>query len=434
MVTFSTLSLPAVGGGIILVLLACSAFFSSSEIAIFSVDRHRVGPLAETSGRAGTILEALRSDPHRLLVTILVGNNVVNIAMSSIATAILVDALPAGIAVTVATVVLTVVVLVFGEIVPKSYGVANAESWALRTAPTLRRFQRAAGPVVTAFDAVTRRLSAAIGGESAIEAPYVTRDELAALARTAERGGGIDAGEREMVESVLRLHEITAEDVMVPRENVVAVDASTSIRDTATLAADQRVTRLPVFDGTLDRVRGIVDLRDLERTLALDESVSVERLATPTLSVSTGEPIDTLLTRMQDERVRMAMVVADDGAVVGLVTVQDVLEEVVGDLFDVGSEASVRAVADGVMVRGDVFLDRLDAVFGTALAADAPADAGTLAGYVYHRLGRVPRSGERVELDGMAVTVEQIDGERIRRMFVEPGRPSDAASADDPAR
>jgi len=418
MVALDPLSLPVVGAGVILVLLTCSAFFSSSEIAIFSVERYRVGVLAEGGGN-GAVLEALRSDPHRLLVTILVGNNVVNIAMSSVATAILVAALPAGVAVTISTVLLTVVVLVFGEIVPKSYGVANAESWALKTAPTVRRFQRVAAPVVTAFDLVTRRLSAAVGGESTIEAPYVTRDELTALVRSAERGGEIDADEREMVESVLGLHEITAGDVMVPRENVVAVDVTTSIRDAATVAADERVTRLPVFDGSLDDARGIVDLRDLERTLALDESVPVDRLATPTLSVPATEPIDILLERMQDERVRMALVVDDAGAVVGLVTVQDVLEEVVGDLFDVGSEASIRAVADGVMVRGDVFLDRLDAVFGTTLSADAPADAGTLAGYVYHRLGRVPRSGERVDLDGIAVTIEQIDGERVRRMFVE---------------
>ncbi|WP_435065236.1 hemolysin family protein [Halobaculum sp. EA56] len=430
MVALDPLSLPVVGAGVILVLLACSAFFSSSEIAIFSVERYRVGVLAEGGGE-GAVLEALRSDPHRLLVTILVGNNVVNIAMSSVATAILVSAFPAGVAVTVATVLLTVVVLVFGEIVPKSYGVANAESWALRTAPTVRRFQRVAGPVVTAFDLVTRRLSAVVGGEPAIEAPYVTRDELAALVRSAERGGEIDAGERDIVESVLRLHEITAGDVMVPRENVVAVDASTSIREAATLAADERVTRLPVYDGSLDEPRGVVDLRDLERTLALDESVPIERLATPTLTVPVSEPIDTLLERMQDGRVRMALVVADDaGAVVGLVTMQDVLEEVVGDLLDVGTGASVRAVADGVMVRGDVFLDRLDAVFGTTMAADAPADAGTLAGYVYHRLGRVPRSGERVDLDGIAVTIEQIDGERIRRMFVEPeGVPADDDAA-----
>ncbi|UIO99772.1 hemolysin family protein [Halobaculum sp. CBA1158] len=430
MAAFDPLSLPVVGSGLIFVLLACSAFFSSSEIAIFSVERHRIGVLAERGG-PGAVLEALRSDPHRLLVTILVGNNVVNIAMSSVATAILVAAFPAGVAVTVSTVLLTVVVLVFGEIVPKSYGVANAESWALRSAPTLRRFQRAAGPVVSAFDAVTRRLSAAVGGEAGIEAPYVTRDELAALARTAERGGEIDADERAMVESVLGLHTITAGDVMVPRENVVAVDAATSIRDAATLAADERVTRLPVYDGSLDEPRGIVDLRDLERTLALDESVPVERLATPTLTVSRGEPIDALLTRMQDERVRMAIVAGDDGDVVGIVTVGDVLEEVVGDLFDAGVEASVRTVADGVMVRGDVFLNRIDAVFDTAMAADAPAGAETLAGYVYHRLGRVPRADERIDLDGVAVTIEQIDGERIRRMFLQRTAAVDGDGAGD---
>jgi CBS domain containing-hemolysin-like protein len=411
-------SLSLVGVAGIVLLLGCSAFFSSSEIAVFSVERYRISALVEGGSRDAALLEALRADPHRLLVTILVGNNVANIAMSSIATALLVGAFPAGVAVTAATVLLTVTVLVFGEIVPKSYGVGNAESWALRTAPTLRAFERAIGPVVTAFDAATRRLSAAVGGEASIEAPYVSRDELAALARSAERFGTIDTDEREMLEAVLALREITAGDVMVPRENVVAVAASEGLRETAARAAAERVTRLPVYRESLDEIAGIVDLRDVERSLALGETVGVGELAARTVVAPPGEPIDALLARMQDSRVQMAIVVEGD-SVVGLVTVQDVLEEIVGDLLEAGAGPSVRPVEGGLIVRGDAFLDRIDGTLGTALRAEAPPEVETLSGFIYARLGRVPRRGERIRADGATITVEQVDGRRIRRMFVE---------------
>jgi CBS domain containing-hemolysin-like protein len=407
-------SLSLVGVAGIVLLLGCSAFFSSSEIAVFSVERYRISALVEGGSRDAALLEALRADPHRLLVTILVGNNVANIAMSSIATALLVGAFPAGVAVTAATVLLTVTVLVFGEIVPKSYGVGNAESWALRTAPTLR----AIGPVVTAFDAATRRLSAAVGGEASIEAPYVSRDELAALARSAERFGTIDTDEREMLEAVLALREITAGDVMVPRENVVAVAASEGLRETAARAAAERVTRLPVYRESLDEIAGIVDLRDVERSLALGETVGVGELAARTVVAPPGEPIDALLARMQDSRVQMAIVVEGD-SVVGLVTVQDVLEEIVGDLLEAGAGPSVRPVEGGLIVRGDAFLDRIDGTLGTALRAEAPPEVETLSGFIYARLGRVPRRGERIRADGATITVEQVDGRRIRRVFVE---------------
>lgn len=408
----------AAGVTVIVLLLACSAFFSSSEIAIFSVERHRVSALVESGSRDAALLETLRSDPHRLLVTILVGNNVVNIAMSAITTALLVGAFPAGVAVTAATVLLTVVVLVFGEIVPKSYGVGHAESWALRTAPALRAFERAVGPVVTLFDVVTRRLSAAVGGEAAIEAPYISRGELTALVRSAERFGSIDTDEREMVEAVLALRGITAGDVMVPRENVVAVADSEGLRETAARAAAERVTRLPVYHENLDEVAGIVDLRDIERSLALGEQIGVGELATRTVVAAPDEPIDALLARMQDSRVQMAMVV-EDAAVVGLVTVQDVLEEIVGDLLEAGAGPTVRPVEGGLIVRGDAFLDRIDGMLGTGLRADAPPEVETLSGFIYARLGRVPRRGERIAADGATVTVEQVDGRRIRRVFVE---------------
>jgi CBS domain containing-hemolysin-like protein len=217
---------------------------------------------------------------------------------------------------------------------------------------------------------------------------------------------------------VLALRETTAGDVMVPRENVVAVAADEGLRETAARAAAERVTRLPVYRDSLDEVVGVVDLRDVERSLALGETVGVGELAARTVTAPPDEPVDALLARMQDGRVQMAMVV-EGGRLVGLVTVQDVLEEIVGDLLEAGAGPSVRPIEGGLIVRGDAFLDRIDGTLGTALRAGAPPEVETLSGFIYARLGRVPRRGERLTVDGAAITVEQVDGRRIRRVFVE---------------
>jgi len=171
--TMATLTVTAVGVTALLVLVAASAFFSSTESAIFTLpDEWLDAQVPDEDGRVAA-LQDLRADPHRLLVTILVGNNVVNLAIASITTALLLDVLPTGGAVTVATVVTSCLVLVFGEIVPKSYGLGNARSWALRVAKPVRLVSTVLSPVVAVFDAITRRMSRALGGDSSIEQPYV---------------------------------------------------------------------------------------------------------------------------------------------------------------------------------------------------------------------------------------------------------------------
>lgn len=167
------LSLAWFGLGATVVLLGLSAFFSSSEIAIFSLAPDWIDDRVATGDERAAVLRELRSDPHRLLVTDLVGNNAVNVAISSIVTVVLVTYLPKGLAVTAATVVVSVAILVFGEIVPKSYGLGNAQEWALRTAGPVRFFERVLSPIVTGFDVVTRRLAQFVGGDRAIESPYV---------------------------------------------------------------------------------------------------------------------------------------------------------------------------------------------------------------------------------------------------------------------
>jgi CBS domain containing-hemolysin-like protein len=407
------------GGVVIVVLLGVSAFFSGSEIAIFSLERHQLSVLLETEGDVdprAVVLERLREDPHRLLVTILVGNNMVNIAMASIASVLLAATLSPELAVLATTLGMSALVLVFGEITPKSYGVANAERLALRVAGPLQTVERVLFPLVVLFDVVSRGLNRFTGGGSDIERPYVTREEITALLRTGERVGAIDEAEHEMVEGVFDLGSTSAREVMVPRVNVIAVDVETPLDEVIEVCATNRLTRVPVYQGTLDHVVGIADIRDAER--ARREGKTLDDVLLPSLQVPEGREIDDLLAEMQAERVTMVIVRDEFGETEGILTVEDILEEIVGEIFEVGEERLIRPTTDGLVVKGEVTVGEVNDALGVELTTEGEFE--TVAGLINAELGRIGDVGDRVVVDDVALDVERVDGHRIRRVRVRP--------------
>jgi CBS domain containing-hemolysin-like protein len=227
-----------------------------------------------------------------------------------------------------------------------------------------------------------------------------------------------------MVQGVFDLSHTRAKEIMVPRVNVVAVDVSASLEAVLDTCADRRVTRLPVYDGTLDQVVGIADIRDVER--AIRQGLSLEDVLTEPLQVPDTIEIDDLLSEMQAERVSMAVVRDEFGEVEGVLTVEDILEEIVGEIFEVGEERLVRPTADGLLVNGEATVDEVNDALGTAVPT--AGDFETVAGLVNAELGRLGDVGDRIEIDGVQFTVESIDGTRIRRVRVR--RLSDVPKSD----
>jgi CBS domain containing-hemolysin-like protein len=403
----------------IVVLLAASAFFSGSEIAIFSLERHQLSVLLEADDDVDPrahVLQRLRENPHRLLVTILVGNNMVNIAMASIASVLLAVTLSPEAAVVVTTFGVSALVLVFGEITPKSYGVAHAERVALRVAGPLTTVERLLFPLVVFFDAVSRALNRVTGGGQDIERPYVTREEIEALLKTGERVGAIEETEHEMVEGVFDLSTTTAREVMVPRVNLIAVDVETPLDELIEVCATNRLTRVPVYQGTLDNVVGIADIRDAER--ALREGQGLSDVLLPTLQVPEGREIDDLLAEMQAERVTMVIVRDEFGETEGILTVEDILEEIVGEIFEVGEERFIRPTTDGLLVKGEVTVGEVNDALGVDLTTEGEFE--TVAGLINAELGRIGDVGDRIVVNDVALAVDRVDGHRIRRVRVEP--------------
>ena len=345
-------SLPAVGTGtltivgvvMIVFLIALSGFFSSSEIAMFSLAPHRVESMVEDGVPGAEAMAELKSDPHRLLVTILVGNNIVNIAMSSIATGLFALYLSQGAAVAAATFGITALVLLFGESAPKSYAVENTESWALRISRPLQMAELVLLPLVVLFDYLTRVVNKVTGGRSAIETSYVTRDEIRDIIETGKREGVIEEDERELLQRVFRFNNTIAKEVMTPRLDMTAVSKEASIQEALETAIQSSHARLPIYEGSLDNIIGVVHVRDLVRDLNYgegeSEDLTLEALIEPTLHVPESKSVDDLLAEMRQNRMHMVIVIDEFGTTEGLVTMEDLTEEIVGEILE-GDRKSV---------------------------------------------------------------------------------------------
>jgi len=408
----------ATGALVIVVLIGLSAFFSSSEIAMFSLPPHRLESLVEEGRRGSQTLKQLKADPHRLLVTILVGNNLVNIAMSSIATGVLALYMGQGEAVAVATFGITALVLLFGESAPKSYAVENSESWSLRISRPLKLSEYVLLPLIVLFDYLTRIVNKVTGGRSAIETSYVTREEIQDMIETGEREGVLDEEEREMLQRTLRFNDTIAKEVMTPRLDMSAISTEATIEEAIEQCVQGSHARLPVYEGSLDNVIGIVHLRDLVRDLnygaAPADDLELEDLIEPTLHVPESKNVDDLLTEMRKERLHMVIVIDEFGTTEGLVTMEDLTEEIVGEILEGGEEEPIEFVDDNtVVVKGELNIEEVN----EALDIDLPEgeEFETIAGFVFNRVGRLVEAGEVVEYDGIDIRVEQVENTRIMK-------------------
>ncbi|AXG08652.1 hemolysin family protein [Haloplanus rubicundus] len=399
----------------ILVLIALSAFFSSSEIAMFSLARHRVESLVEEGVPGAAVVQELKSDPHRLLITILVGNNIVNIAMSSIATGLFAIYLSQGQAVLAATFGITTLVLLFGESAPKSYAVENTESWALRIASPLKYSELALLPLVVVFDHLTRIVNRVTGGRSAIETTYVTRDEIQNMIQTGEREGVIEEEEREMFQRIFRFNRTIAKEVMTPRLDMTAVPKDATLDEAIETCVQSDHERIPVYEGNLDNIIGIVTLRDLIREKDYGAGATdLTDVVQPTLHVPESKNVDELLEEIQDNRMRMVIVIDEFGTTEGLITLEDMVEEIVGDILEGDEEEPFEFVEDDVViVRGEVNIDEVN----ETLDLDLPEgeEFETLAGFIFNRAGRLVEEGEQIEYDSITIRIEQVDNTRIMK-------------------
>jgi putative hemolysin len=414
-----------IGVFLILLLLMGSGFFSSSEIALFSLPAHQIDAMVEEDRRGARIVKALKDDPHRLLVTILVGNNMVNITMSSISTTIVGFYFDAGTAVIVSSFGITSMVLLFGESAPKSYAVENTESWARTVARPLKIVGKVLWPLITLFYYLTTAVNKLTGGSSSIESTYVSREEIRNMIKTGEREGILDEEERQLLQRTLRFTDATAKEVMTPRLDMSAISKDATVEEGIEKCIEEGHGRLPVYAGSLDNVVGVFDMRELADSDYDDyddyDDVLVEDVVKPTLHVPESKSVDDLLTEMRENRMHMVIVIDEFGATEGLITLEDVLEEIVGEILTGGEDHPVEQVDDDtVVVRGDVNVDEVNEALDIVLPEGEEFE--TIAGFMFNLAGRLVEQSEEFQYENVTLRAEQVENTRIQQVRVSVDR------------
>ena len=416
-VEFGQTTVTAIGIGMILLLLMGSGFFSSSEIALFSLPTHQVDAMVEQGLRGARAVKSLKEDPHRLLVTILVGNNMVNITMSSVSTTIVGFYFDAGAAVVVSSLGITSMVLIFGESAPKSYAVENTELHARRVARGLKIVEKLLWPLITLFYYLTGMVNRVIGGSPSIESTYVSRDEIRNIIQTGEREGVLDQEERQRLHRALRFTDATAKEVMTPRLDIAAISSETTVEEAIETCVRSGHARLPAYEGSLDNVIGVFDIRELEPPdYDAFSDRTVEDVVSPTVHVPESKNVDELLSEMREDRIHMVVVIGEFGATEGLITMEDITEEIGGEILAGDEDHPIEFVDDGVVVDGSVNIEQVNEALDIVLPEGEEFE--TIAGLVFNRAGRLVEQGETFDYENVTLRVERVENTRIRRVRV----------------
>jgi len=395
------------------VLFALSAFFSGSETALLSIDRLRVKYLLQKKRRGAEKLDALLEHPDRLLGAILVGNNLVNIAASVFATTFLVGLYgDRGELLTI--LILTPLLLIFSEVCPKTYSARYPEKVSFVVLRPILAVMWLLTPVVWMVTGVSRMLTHFIRGEEA--RPIISEDEIRTIISVGEQTGVVPKEKRRMLHGVFELAQIRVRDVMIPRTEVVGIEVNATFEEALSLARESRHSRFPVYEGSLDSVVGIIHSKDILNFIGRSEEFDLRQIARQPYFVPESKRIETLLQSFRRKRVHLATVVDEYGGVEGIVTLEDIFEEIVGEIqdeYDV-EEVLFREVAPSrFLVDGSASLRTINRRFGLQLSEE---HANTLAGFLLRTMGTIPQEGDSCEANGTLFLVRKVVDRRIEEI------------------
>jgi putative hemolysin len=403
---------------LVAVLIGFSALYSMAETAVMSLSRGRARQLVEEGVPEARTLEHMSQHPNRILGTVLVGNNLANIAASAVATALLLR-LYGSLGVTISTVVMTLIVLLLAEITPKTYAAHHPDRVAVRLARFLVVSMAVFTPVVKVLTAIGVGALRLLGIR-AEGGRLVTEEEIRTLVDVGQEEGLLEAEEREMIQGIFELSDTPVREVMVPRIDIDAIEIQSTLKDAWEAVIQAGHSRLPVYRRTVDDIVGMLYARDIlayVRERSLD--TPVETLLRPVYYVPETRKVDELLRDFRRERIHIAIVLDEFGGTAGLVTMEDLLEEIVGEIQDeyAQDEPEMREIEPGrrYEVDGRVTLDDLRDQWGIELEAE---DIDTVGGFILDLLGRAPVQGETVRYGPWELTAAQVKGRRVKRLGI----------------
>lgn len=398
---------------IIVFCIMMSAYFSATETAFSSLNRIRLKNMAEKGNRRAAMVMKMSENYDVLLSTILIGNNIVNIASASLATVLFVRFLGDEAGASISTIVTTVVVLIFGEVSPKSIAKESPEAFAMFSAPLLRIFTVVLTPFNFFFIQWKKLLSMVF---KASEDKGITEEELLTIVEEARQDGGIDEQESSLIRSAIEFTELEAGDIFTPRIDVEAVSVDADQEEIARVFADTGYSRLPVYEGNIDHVVGIVYQKDFHnRVYRTGEPLG--NIIKPAMFIARNKKIGALLKELQQNKMHIAVILDEFGGTVGIVTMEDILEELVGEIWDEHDEVlpEIRQISETeYLVEGSASIDKLF----DKLHKKQEFEFVTVSGWVMELAGRIPVQGEGLSYENLEITVERMEEKRVKQIRI----------------
>lgn len=397
----------------LVLLVIASAYFSATETAFSSLNKIRLRNMADDGNRKAEATLRLAEDFDRLLSTLLVGNNIVNITAATLGTLFFTKLSPEYGA-TISTVVLTLVILTFGEISPKTIAKEHAESWAMTSTPLLRVLSVLLRPLTILFSLLQRgigKLFHADGDRG------ITEDELITMVSAAEDEGGLDQNESRLIRSAIEFGDMEVEEILTPRVDIVSISDQASAKELDELISSNRFSRIPVWHDSIDTIIGMIHEKDFHEA-ELGDNDSWKHLISPVIYVTTTSPVADLLYEMQRRKMHMSVVVDEYGGTEGLVTLEDILEELVGEIWDEHDEVveMIRKQEDGsYLISCSASIDDVFQLFDLRMDDDMT----TLSAWVIDSLGHIPKIGDQFTYENLQVTVTKLQRMRVLEIRVD---------------
>ena len=398
----------------LVILIGFSAYFSATETAFTSLNRIRLKTKADNGNRAAARTLAIAEEYDKLLTTILIGNNIVNITATTVAT-VLCTKWFKEYGPTVSTVALTVIILIFGEVSPKSLAKESPERFAMFAAPLLKVLMIVLTPLSIMFSGWKKLMSMVIkGGED----DGITEEELVGMVEQAENEGGLDEHESDLIRNAIEFNDLDVSDILTPRVDLVAAEEDSTMEEIAALFAESGYSRIPLFHDTVDNIVGVIHEKDFYAARYRGETM-LKNLKSPVFYTTGNTKISDLLRVLQKNKAHMAVVVDEYGGTEGIATLEDILEELVGEIWDEHDEVieNFQKQSDGsFLISCAADLDDMYDLFQVR----GTCDAATVSGWVLEQVGRVPEPGDHFVAEGLDVTVTKVEHRRVLEIRVLP--------------
>ncbi|MFA5523640.1 MAG: hemolysin family protein [Tissierellales bacterium] len=402
---------------LLVVFLMLSAFFSASETALMTLSKIRIRKMVEDKVKGASTVNKLIKNPSKLLSAILVGNNVVNIGASALATSIAIDVY-GNKGVGIATGVMTLLVLIFGEIIPKSSATQNSEKVALRLGKYVYIVTIVLSPIVVFLTRITNFLVKLTGGNVDSYQPFITEEELKTIVSVSHEEGVLEGEEKEMIYNVFEFGDSQARDVMTTRTDMIAVEANASYEQIIDIFKQEQFSRIPVYENTTDNIIGILYVKDLLFLVENQDQFDLKKYMREAYFTYEFKPVKELFNEMRANRIQMAIVLDEYGGTDGIITVEDLIEEIVGDIedeYDKPLEEIVVIKEDEYLVHGGIRIEEINEMIGTSIESE---DFDSIGGFVMGVLGRLPEAGEAIEYENIKFIAEIVEKNRVEKLRI----------------